>query len=445
MQDSFDRAVPRPRQHLKDHRERVLAWPQTKAAERIGVHPSTVWRWETGLITTIRPYDLQLIANAYGLDYVALLRAEAERSSPTRATAVTWDVRGTVEAFHTLEGSHLDHPLAGLRAGEDLTGLARDWLSAEPVDTTAHEGTTRVGSDLVDQLESMVLRLRHLDDEIGGVDLLPIVRQRHQRVTRLLGGSYGGEVGRRLHATAADLGQLLGWLAFDAGQHGFAQRQWVAALHAAHSAGAPEIGANVLAGLALQAYAMGHPHDALSLAQTAEEGLGPDASSTVRAMLVSRQAVAAAKLGDRSTSTRAMNRAEDLLDEEDPAPPPWIYYYGRADEQLHAGTCWMALGEAERAEDAFAEALGRIDPAHVRDRGVLLARIARARIERHEIESAAQAATESLLLAAAQLHSLRAADELADVDTALSRFLGSVPAARDFHERYLDLLAAQPG
>ncbi|MDQ1289840.1 MAG: hypothetical protein QG622_3406 [Actinomycetota bacterium] len=432
-----------PRTHLREHRERVLAWSQTRAASTIGVHPSTLWRWESGQISVIRAYDLQMIANAYGLSYEDLDRIESRRSARPDRTVLSWDIRGTVEAFRLLEGSGMNQHLAGLRAGDDLTGLAREWLTAPALLATAHEGSHHIDIAVVEQLESMVLRLRHLDDEIGGADLLPVVSQRHQRMAVLLAGTYTSAVGRRLHAAAADLGHLLGWLAFDTGQHPLAQRQWIAALHAAHSADDPLIGANILAGLAMQAYAMNRPHDGLSLAQTAEQGLPASSSTRVRSMIACRQAVAAAKIGDAITSGRALNRAEDLLDHDDPHIPAWLYYYGHADEELHAGTAWLALNEPHRAEHAFQNALECIDPTHVRDRGVILSRIALTRVAQGEIEGAALAAQDALLLCSAQLHSLRAVDELTDVDHALSTYFDQVPAARDFHDHYDTLVSTE--
>jgi transcriptional regulator with XRE-family HTH domain len=314
MPDPGARAGAAPRLYLKRHREQVLAWSQVKAAEVIGVHPSTLWRWEAGLIATIRPYDLQLIACAYGLDYADLASAEQRRAPPNPVPVpvpdpvLGWRVGDTVAAFRMVEESPVDHQMAGLRAGDDLTGLAREWLTADPVETPSHRGGVRVDLALVEQLEGMVLRLRHLDDQIGGADLLPAARQRHRRVADLLGGTYPSDVGRRLHAVAADLGQLLGWLAFDTGQHGLAQRQWIAALHAAHSAADAEIGANILAGMAMQCYVLGNPRDALSLVETAESAVDAHGSARVRSMLACRHAVAAAKAGDETASQHALSR-----------------------------------------------------------------------------------------------------------------------------------------
>ena len=442
MEQPSARATTTPRDHLRAHRERVLAWSQARAAAQIGVHPSTLWRWETGLIATIRRYDLQLIANAYGLPYDALAEAEYHRLAVTESQ-LGWDVPGTVEAFRALEDPRMNTNLAGLRAGEDLTGLARQWLAAGPVETAQHHGSGNIGLPVVEQLEGMILRLRHLDDEIGGADLLPIVSQRHRRLTDLLAGSYTDAVGRRLHAAAADLGHLLGWLAFDTGQHGMAQRQWIAALHACHTAGDRSIGANILSGLAMQSYSLDRPHDGLSLAQTAEENLGAHGSAKVRSMLACRQAVAAAKIGDAVATAGALNRAEGLLDVDDPDAPAWMYYYGVADEELHAGTAWLALDEPERAENAFLSALQHIDPTHVRDRAVIFSRVAIARIARGELDGAAQIASDALLLATAQLHSKRALDELADVDRALSAADPSAPAVRDFHDQFTAMCAQE--
>jgi hypothetical protein len=47
---------------------------------------------------------------------------------------------------------------------------------------------------------------------------------------------YPEPIGRRLHATAAELLRLAGWSCFEAGGHAQAQRYWVAALYTAHAA-----------------------------------------------------------------------------------------------------------------------------------------------------------------------------------------------------------------
>lgn len=80
----------------------------------------------------------------------------------------------------------------------------------------------------------------------------------------------------------------------------------------------------------------------------------------------------------------------------------------------------------------FLSALQHIDPTHVRARGVILSRVAVARIARGELDGAAQMAGDALPLATAQLHSKRALDELADVDQALTAADPSTPAVRDF-------------
>jgi hypothetical protein len=84
-----------------------------------------------------------------------------------------------------------------------------------------------------------------------------------------------------------------------------------------------------------------------------------------------------------------------------------------------------------------------MDPGHVRDRGVILARVALTRIAQGEIEGAAQVATEALMLTASQLHSMRVADELADVAQALAAYRSTVSTVSDFHNHYASLVAAE--
>jgi hypothetical protein len=59
-----------------------------------------------------------------------------------------------------------------------------------------------------------------------------------------------------------ELGQLTGWVAYDAGLHALAQRYWIAALRAAHTADDPALGAYIVSWMAQQA---------------TEQGRGPEA------------------------------------------------------------------------------------------------------------------------------------------------------------------------
>ena len=66
--------------------------------------------------------------------------------------------------------------------------------------------------------------LQRLDDAHGGGAHLAYVGAQFRAVALLLRqGSHPATIERRLFAALAELGQLAGWMAFDAGQHGLAK------------------------------------------------------------------------------------------------------------------------------------------------------------------------------------------------------------------------------
>jgi len=78
---------------------------------------------------------------------------------------------------------------------------------------------------LVEQIEASVPRLQLLDDERGGAAGLGYVGAQVRAVLLVLrDGGHTDATSRRLLVTLADLAQLAGWKAFDAGQQGLVFR-----------------------------------------------------------------------------------------------------------------------------------------------------------------------------------------------------------------------------
>ena len=69
----------------------------------------------------------------------------------------------------------------------------------------------------------------------------------------LLGASFTEAAGRELAAVAAELAQLVGWMAYDGEQHGLAQRYLIQALGLSRLAGDDGLGAEILAAMSQQA------------------------------------------------------------------------------------------------------------------------------------------------------------------------------------------------
>ncbi|TDD59355.1 hypothetical protein E1293_46490 [Actinomadura darangshiensis] len=231
---------------------------------------------------------------------------------------------------------------------------------------------------VVDHLDQITAGLRRMDDQLGGGKLLDLVHQHLRYVTGLLDQhSYTDAVGRRLHATTAELLRLAGFISFDAGLHPRAQRYWIAALHAAHTAGDRALGANVLGFWSCQAKDIGQVREAVTLAETARSGYG-GATPAVTAILELRAAEAHANDHATTPARRAIDAAFDALTATTASwgPPDWCYWMDQAQAHAQAGYCYLKLGDHSRARAHLRNGLSLQDSSYSREgalRHVLLA------------------------------------------------------------------------
>ncbi|WP_239310581.1 hypothetical protein [Frankia sp. Cj3] len=183
----------------------------------------------------------------------------------------------------------------------------------------------------------------------------------------------------------------------DAGYHAAAQRYWVAALHAAHSAGIPALGANVLKNMTLQLLDFDQRTDALTVADAALSA-GKGSTPRTRAMLAVRKARAHAALGDRRDCTRALSDAETYLGKgERDDDPTWVRYFDRAEYCAQVAMTFVELGTPAPADRYFAAAL---DPtsgiSRVRDRATYLIRHAAVQVDLGDLDHAHALAHQAL-------------------------------------------------
>ena len=169
----------------------------------------------------------------------------------------------------------------------------------------------------------MITELRRMDDVAGGGSVLTMAQQEFAWVAGLLDqASYDEHTGRTLHVVLAELGQLCGWSAYDAGQRGLVQRYWVAGLRAAHAADDRPLGAHILAFMTNQAAQQGQPAEGVTFIETALAGTRGRATPALLAELHIWQAMAFATLGDTSVCTAAISQArtqvEQLKSDDDP-------------------------------------------------------------------------------------------------------------------------------
>jgi hypothetical protein len=321
-------------------------------------------------------------------------------------------------------------------SGALVTAPAHEWLLARPVKDVSGSGSRVVSAALVEDLDDMTGKLRRMDDQMGGGSLIDMVSAQASYVARLLReGSYTDLVGRRLHRTLGELLRLAGWVSYDSGDEVRAQRFWVAALHAAHTAGDTAMGANILGFMSDPAWNLGRSSDAVKLAETAlcgVSGSGP----RVRAILHMRAALAYAANGDSSDCRRAIDQAYSSLrtPSHESDEPDWCYWMDEAMHHEQIGTCLMLISDHQEACEHLSVSLRAESGQAVREGVLRLTRLATAHARQGEPELACQVATRAVDGLCGPVDSGRLVHMLQGVGKEL-RFYQNVPAVQEFTDR----------
>jgi transcriptional regulator with XRE-family HTH domain len=180
--------------------------------------------------------------------------------------AAPWTHRGTVDAAVavTESGEPVERRAFLFLTGAALTAPAHQWLVQEPGRLVAALRGDRVTPELANRLPPMIAELRRMDDLHSPGMVLSLAEREFAWVAGLLDrSSYDEVIGRRLHVALAELGQIAGFAAYDMGNQIHAQRYYLTALRAAHTADDRAIAGNILKFMAEQAAYVGRPQDAL--------------------------------------------------------------------------------------------------------------------------------------------------------------------------------------
>lgn len=451
-------------------RRRTVGYSQERLAELLGVERSTVARWESG-DTEPQPCFRPKIADALRIsieDLGALLTAETP-DRPTDpvgpAAAVTLvesppvpprraepvpaarHRRGTVTAPIAPTGGdgQVERRAFLILTGAALTAPAHQWLVREPEPLTAALAGGRVSGALADRLPAMISELRTMDDVAGGGTVLSLAQHGFEWITGLLeNASYDTETGRKLHAALGEFGQLSGWVAYDSGQHRLAQKYYLSALQAAHTADDRPLGAHVLGSMAYQAARHGRPDEAVTLIRTAAAGVRGRGTPSLLAALYIRQAYAFAMQRDAIGCADAISKARRNVEKQQVSDdPPWLYWVRPAEIIAGAGDCYLQLGQTERATITLREGISLFDEPFSRDRQIYVTHLADALArpgKQRDLDAAAGHGNEAIDLAVS-LDSSRSRGRIGDLRRQLSPH-STIPAVRGFLERATDFLAA---
>ncbi|WP_020579909.1 carph-isopro domain-containing protein [Actinopolymorpha alba] len=346
-----------------------LGWSPRTLAQRVNrafgagtIAETAPYHWrDTGRIP--RPPVPTLVASLLSAELgrpvtVAELWQGMATESPYVVTADTgldlpWGRRGTLKVIDDwVVSGLLDRRQFLAISGASLTAQATGYLSA-PISVHQEPLAPGDGGPLLEQLEHSIPLLQKLDDAGGGGMHLDYVGAHFRTVALLIRqGGHAAKVENRLIAALATIGQLAGWMAFDAGKHGLAQRYFFTALRAARESNYRPMAAHIVADLAFQAATLEQPEDAVSLGETAAK-IAVGTPVNVRASVQTRLSYGYAISGDVPSFEQAYQSALDMVsDDQGAEQPDWMYFLtpNHLDVQAgyalaHAGTLAIDAGD----------------------------------------------------------------------------------------------------
>ncbi|HEX4222676.1 MAG TPA: hypothetical protein VHZ97_09965 [Pseudonocardiaceae bacterium] len=146
-----------------------------------------------------------------------------------------------------------------------------------------------------------------------------------------------------LRAAVAELGELAGWLLFDAERHREARHTNATALAIADD---PSLRWFILSNQALASVHIGRHNEALRIA----DDPGGRPPRRVQALFDVRAARALAALGAESAALRRLDRARSaFLDGPAPRDPTWTWWFDQRELTGHHGLLHAALGNCDAA------------------------------------------------------------------------------------------------
>ncbi|WP_371801595.1 helix-turn-helix domain-containing protein [Streptomyces sp. NBC_01732] len=253
------------------------------------------------------------------------------------------------------------------------------------------------------------------DNLIGPRHVLPAIQQ-HLATLAARRRTARGIDGARLLELETRYEELAGWLAQDIGDDRAAYGHTARALDASHMTGDHALTAYILGRKAQLAVDTGHAADALGLAAAARRTARP--GSRLEVIAVMHQAHAHAALGDEADAFRDYDTALALLDaaDDDGAWGSWLDV-----PYIHTtrARSYAALGRYDQAADGFQSALAALPATYRRDRGVYLARAARAHAGAGDHARAAETGLQAVGIAA-ETGSARIIGQLDKLDQTLS-------------------------
>src|SRR6266536_3283933 len=279
--------------------------------------------------------------------------------------------------------------LGGLVIGAELERLTK------PADGLAKADTAGVGV-----LQAGIANCRRLDDCFGSRAAARPALAQHQLVTKLLRRAQNEEIEQQLYASAAELSQLLGWLALDLNDAETARAHLYEALEAAHRADDDILGAYILGHLGIVSSENDRLSEALAYIFAAQSRAERAPRSTAHAWLWAVEAELRSLAGETTACLKALDRAQGVLDKVKPEnAPAWIYFFDGAELASYRGACLEQLRRPQEARSVWEAVLASLQPSLVRDRAIYLTHLGATFLDEDELHEALTHLTKALSIA----------------------------------------------
>jgi hypothetical protein len=373
-----------------------------------------------------------------------------ETTLVSRALSYPLDVADTVETIVELGKAELGRAdvkrrkvMAAPFVLAALASPSRDWLLASLDGGLDDRGPRKVGMTQIEGIREMFRLFQEMDVMRGGGHArVALVEYMNSYVMPLVRRDHSPDVQLALYEAAAEQAYLVGWMAYDDGQHGLAQRYLIQSLRLAEASQNTVLGAHVLAGMSDQANLLGYPHEAYMLARAGQRAITIEDSPACLADLQILEARALAALpGQSAEAAQAIARAERTFAQVVPDnEPEWARFIDRAYLFGEAAHCFRDIGDPGQISRFAAESAAEAGRQKRARRGALSeAALAVADLQDSQVEAAATRGVKVVRLAR-QVNSSRCVETVRDLKRRLAPY-HKVPEVREFQYEADQLLA----
>jgi hypothetical protein len=304
-------------------------------------------------------------------------------TDPIRALLPMWRAELDRRSFLTASAYSAAAAMLPLTQVKEIAGRAAH----------AHTGKAVGGADVA-AARDMVSMFTTMDERHGGQHgRSALISYLRDDLAPMCRGSFSTEQAQsEMLMVASRAVHLAGFKAYDAGQHGLAQRYYLQAFSLATESDVVGADAHVLRTMALQGLKRNRPEECVALAETALSRLkraDPLTEATFRCVL----AHAYAEAGRNSAAAAEVKRTDELMaTPQSPEDIPfWALAWGPPAGMVHAriARVFKALGDPTNAAGRFARAAAsRPDQTYARVNALNLADGARMRLKQGHIEKA---------------------------------------------------------